>query len=419
MAKTNFRKKLLALVFMGSTASFLTSCSTTLTPKPSIPSISISPSVYDENNLTNAPATFVSKTLTYTGSLLTLSVTDFSESGTSIQYKITDSESKTTDGNGAIKVGTYTITASFLSKKTNLKVYKDLTALLTIVPADYPEVTSVKLFSDGIYKYEKGVTHSLEVIDSKLLEEFDVSYEETNQNKEDVGVYQVKTTFTSKSKNYQTFSKLLTYKIVDDSNLHEVNLLNPYDDLNTDGGNSVISLGYISGDMTYKQFFAENEDLKARADKICRYLNLLYPYGQFSWSFNENDYVRTSNPIVVATPSAYTFRFNFPQGSGAYVKNGNLSFIPYTLSSATKQMTINGVKKTITYNKLVATSGTYNLLDVELELNGHNVKGFYFNKEYTDLVFQTKFTAANFNTDNSSEALIISDHIVNIYVQFA
>lgn len=411
MSKIKCKKKIVTLLFSSVFFMSLTSCRKPL-PTLSSSQYSSSASYFDEEKLPVAPATFVSRTFNYNGAYQSISVSDFTESGIYVNYKITDSEGITKDGNAAIDVGVYKVTASFVSKATNFKVYKDTTATLTITKGDYRNVdpTSVKLASNGVYKYEKGRTYSLEVIDADLLSLFDVTYDETNQNKEQPALYSVKTTFTSKTGNYNSFSLMLDYKIVDDTRLYEVNLINPFEDTN-----NVISLGFINGETTYKDFFAINKEYKKQADDILEMMNLLHPYAIHSWSFNENDYVRASDAVVIAQAKTFEFKFHFKQGSGISLRNGSRSYVPFDRKNVDKKITVNNIEKTINYVDLVESSRTFNILDLEFNLNGKNILGFYFDKDYQEEIPGYTFTASNFDPD-SKTAIQFEDNFIHIFV---
>lgn len=419
MSKFHLKKKALTLSLMGGLLVGLSSCNKPLDPIPSNKQSTVSNISYDESTLPNAPASFINRTFTYSGSTCSIAISDYSEnenSNVNVTYSLVDEQGNKFDGNGRINVGTYTVTASFLSKKTNLKVYKDLTATLIIVPANYANTSSILIENDGIYSYKEDTTYSVKVIDPVILSLFDVTYEEINQNKKDVGTYQVKTTFTSKDGNYNTFTTSLFYSIIEEKNDHTVTIINPYQD-----SDNVIVLDKIPSGLSLNKYLQleENKEKKEQIDKIVSRQNNIMPYATFSWSYNFDLTVADTNAILIATPKNVNINFKFPDNSGIYIRKGNTTYMPYNIVYETKQITVSGTNIDISYAKLNPSTIMYDLLDIDFEMNGHILSGFYLDSEYKNELYTTKLTSNMFNPQESALVhfdLMVSDS-VTIFVK--
>lgn len=395
MSKFHLKKKALTLSLMGGLLVGLSSCNKPLDPLPSNKQSTVSNVSYDESNLTNAPASFLNRTFTYSGSTHSISISDYSESenpNVNVVYSIVDEEGNKSDGNGRINVGTYTVTASFLSKRTNLKVYKDLVATLIIVPANYTNTTSILIENDGVYSYKEDTTYSVKVVDPVILSLFDVTYDTTNQNKKNVGTYQVKTTFTSKNGNYNTFTTALFYSIVEEKVDHTINIINPYKD-----SDNVIVLDKIPSGLSLNKYLELNPEKKEEIDDIVNKQNNIMPYATFSWSYNFNLTVVDTNAILVATPKNVNINFNFPSNSGMYIRSGSTTYMPYNIVYESKQIQISGSNVNISYAKLEKTITPYDFKDIDFEMNGHILAGFYLDSQYTSELPTTQIIPDMFN----------------------
>lgn len=158
----------------------------------------------DNNDFSNklANVVFPDQTVTYTGSAVTLMVSNL-PSGYSVTFSNND------DGRGYINVGTYIVYAT-ISDQTGAKVFNK-SAILTILPKD--TVLQNVRFNSRTYVYN-GVARSLEV-EGNLPAYLSVQY--SNNNQVDAGIYTVTATFISSDPNIKAPSPMYaTLRIVDE-----------------------------------------------------------------------------------------------------------------------------------------------------------------------------------------------------------
>lgn len=412
----NFKKKIIPLIALFAASGCMSSCKGPLDPLKDSSSSSL-PYSYNEDDLQDAPCSFLSRTITYNGTFINTTISDYTSNNSDVivSYQTTDlATNVTVDGNGATDVGEYNVTATFKSKMTNLKVYKDISAHLSIVQADYPyQDEDIQLDSNGVYTYD-GQEHSLIVTSSRILSEFEVSYDETFQNQKEVGTYVVKTTFVSKSKNYKTFTRQLFYKIKGTTTAYWINLIDPFEEKE----DCIYSLGNIAVDKSLKEFFEENPDKKKAVDSILEVESVKYPYAHFAWSYDEDAKVSPADAKLIATAKTYNVNLIFPEGSGVVKISGAETYTPFI--SYKKTRTINNaelgyVDFNLEYDGLMPSDTTFDLLDCELSLNGKTIVGYYLDEDYKTPLPTLELTPSMFDPSSDSY-LNFSDSVIKIYV---
>ena len=135
---------------------------------------------------------FVDKTVVYNGETQRIEISGSLPQGVTVSY----------DNNENINVGTYEVVAKFTGDSNNYETIADMTATLTINKATY-DMSSVK-FVDKTVVYN-GEVQRIEISGS-LPQGVTVTYE--NNDKTDVGTYEVVAKFTGDSNNYETIADM-------------------------------------------------------------------------------------------------------------------------------------------------------------------------------------------------------------------
>ena len=136
--------------------------------------------------------TFENKEVSYDGSPHSLEITGTLPEGVTVTY----------ENNNKVDAGTYEVVAKFEGDEKNHKPIPDMTATLTILKAEY-DMTGIQ-FNNKIITYD-GTPHSLEITGT-LPEGVTVTYE--NNNKVDIGTYEVVAKFKGDEKNYNLISEM-------------------------------------------------------------------------------------------------------------------------------------------------------------------------------------------------------------------
>ena len=135
---------------------------------------------------------FEDKTVVYNGEVQRIEISGSLPQGVTVSY----------DNNENINVGTYEVVAKFTGDSNNYETIADMTATLTINKATY-DMSSVK-FVDKTVVYN-GEVQRIEISGS-LPQGVTVTYE--NNDKTDVGTYEVVAKFTGDSNNYETIADM-------------------------------------------------------------------------------------------------------------------------------------------------------------------------------------------------------------------
>ena len=136
--------------------------------------------------------TFENKEVSYDGSPHSLEITGTLPEGVTVTY----------ENNNKVDAGTYEVVAKFEGDEKNHKPIPDMTATLTILKAEY-DMTGIQ-FNNKIITYD-GTPHSLEITGT-LPKGVTVTYE--NNNKVDIGTYEVVAKFKGDEKNYNLISEM-------------------------------------------------------------------------------------------------------------------------------------------------------------------------------------------------------------------
>ena len=327
-----------------------------------------------------------------------------------------EDDDTTSSVNGAIDAGKYIVTASFTSISTGKKVYQDLKASLIIEAINYNLDREITLESNGKYQYQEGIKRYLKVTDTQILKLFDVTYDETNQGKTDVGKYSVEVSFTPKNRNYLPFKKTLNYSISYAEQDRSIILLNPYQDKD----NSLV-INQIQGG-TLREYFNSHPEVEEDVNKMIEVTKIRRPYADFSFSYNLDSTTIPSFSQLIGEEKTYSFNFIFPADKNiSTIGNKVYSYKPYNKKKeqSLKEFNLDIVSETIKvqYYEFEKNSDNFLLNDVEFYSSSEqiNIEGFYFDSNYQEEIISGVITPEMF--DNESSSIKINSQTVDIFVK--
>lgn len=421
MGTKSIKKKFSFLLLNLSLIVPLSGCNFTIEPNISKPSNTTSEDISaDEKNLPVAPCSLLPRNSKYNGSLIKVELKDFSSVNNSdvmVSYSTYCEDDDTTSSvNGAIDAGKYIVTASFTSISTGKKVYQDLKASLIIEAINYNLDREITIESNGKYQYQEGIKRYLKVTDTQILKLFEVTYDETNQGKTDVGKYSVEVSFTPKNRNYLPFKKTLNYSISYAEQDSSIILLNPYQDKD----NSLV-INQIQGG-TLREYFNSHPEVENDVNKMIEVTKIRRPYADFSFSYNLDSTTIPSFSQLIGEEKTYSFNFIFPADKNiSTIGNKVYSYKPYNKKKeqSLKEFNLDIVSETIKvqYYEFEKNSDNFLLNDVEFYSSSEqiNIEGFYFDSNYQEEIISGVITPEMF--DNESSSIKINSQTVDIFVK--